>query len=295
MTRAWLVAAALAAGCATTPTVTPTFTYAPPPGTRFVRTVKLVSETSLVGNPYRQRVEQEYVWNVAFSREGENTVVTQQLQRVALRINGAELLDGERMPGVTLSVDLVVSPEPRVIEVRGTERAAEVLAALASPGAEGSAREMFGPEQVKELAVARFEMVVRDVVGHPTAPGSSWVAADPDPAVKKKTMNVDRLEPCGNARCARVSAQYDVDPRAAAKRALRFAAAFLARNGVDPSQAEVLDANLDYRDELLLEPATLIDHAATFSQIARVTFAGPQGNQIPVELRTSLEQSSTFP
>ena len=295
MTRAWLMAAALAAGCATTPPVTPTFTYAPPPGTRFVRTVKLVSETSLVGNPYRQREEQEYVWNVAFSREGENTVVTQQLQRVALRINGAELLDGERMPGVTLSVDLVVSPEPRVIEVRGTERAAEVLAALASPGAEGSAREMFGPEQVKEFAVARFEMVVRDVVGHPTAPGSSWVAADPDPAVKKKTMNVDRLEPCGNSRCARVSAQYDVDPRAAARRALRSAAAFLARNGVDPAQAEVLDANLDYRDELLLEPATLVDHAATFSQIARVTFAGPQGNQIPVELRTSLEQSSTFP
>ena len=295
MTRAWLVAAALAAGCATTPPVTPTFTYAPPPGTRFVRTVKLVSETSLVGNPYRQREEQEYVWNVGFSREGENTVVTQQLQRVALRINGAELLDGERMPGVTLSVDLVVSPEPRVIEVRGTERAAEVLAALASPGAEGSAREMFGPEQVREFAVARFEMVVRDVVGHPTAPGSSWVAADPDPAVKKKTMNVDRLEPCGNARCAQVSAQYDVDPRAAARRALRSAAAFLARNGVDPAQAEVLDANLDYRDELLLEPATLVDHAATFSQIARVTFAGPQGNQIPVELRTSLEQSSTFP
>ena len=295
MTRAWLMAAALAAGCATTPPVTPTFTYAPPPGTRFVRTVKLVSETSLVGNPYRQREEQEYVWNVGFSREGENTVVTQQLQRVALRINGAELLDGERMPGVTLSVDLVVSPEPRVIEVRGTERAAEVLAALASPGAEGSAREMFGPEQVREFAVARFEMVVRDVVGHPTAPGSSWVAADPDPAVKKKTMNVDRLEPCGNSRCARVSAQYDVDPRAAARRALRSAAAFLARNGVDPAQAEVLDANLDYRDELLLEPATLVDHAATFSQIARVTFAGPQGNQIPVELRTSLEQSSTFP
>ena len=38
---------------------------------------------------------------------------------------------------------------------------------------------MFGPDQVKELAVARFEMVVRDVVGHPTAPGSTWAAADP--------------------------------------------------------------------------------------------------------------------
>ncbi|HZW87526.1 MAG TPA: hypothetical protein VFF12_00480 [Myxococcaceae bacterium] len=295
MTRAWLLAAALAAGCATTPAVAPTFTYAPKAGTRFVRTVKLVNETTLVGSPFRQLEEQEFVWNVGFSREGENTLVTQQLQRVALRINGAELLDGERMPGTGLSVDLVVSPEPKVVDVRGTEKAAEVLTSLASPGAEGNARRMVGPEQVKELAVQRFEMVVRDVVGHPSAPGSTWVAADPDPAVKRKTMTVDRLEPCGNTRCARVSAQYDVDPRAAAKRALRFAAGFLARNGVDPGQAEVVDASLEYRDELLVEPGTLVDHGATFSQIARVSFAGPQVKEIPVEIRTSLEQSSTFP
>ena len=294
MARACLLAAALAVGCATTPAVAPTFTYAPPAGTRFVRTVKLVNETSLLGSPYRQREEQEFMWNVAFTREGENTLVTQQLQRVAVRINGAELLDGERMPGGGLSVDLVVSPEPRVVEVRGAERAAEVLGGLVSSGSE-RAREMFGPEQVKDLAVARFEMVVRDVVGHPTAPGSTWAAADPDPGVRRKTMTVDRLEPCGTARCARVSAQYDVDPRAAARRALHFAASFLARNGVDPAQAEVVDANLEYRDELLLEPGTLVDHAASFSQIARVTFAGAQGKQIPVELRTSLEQSSTFP
>jgi hypothetical protein len=294
MARACLVAAALAMGCATTPALVPTFTYAPPSGTRFVRTVKLVNETSLVGSPYRQREEQEFVWNVSFAREGDNTVVTHQLQRVALRINGADLLDGERLPGGGLSVDLVVTPEPRVVEVRGAERAAEVLGGLVTAGSERD-RGMFGPEQVKDLAVARFEMVIRDVVGHPTAPGSTWPAADPDPAVQKKTMTVDRLEPCGTARCARVSAQYDVDPRAAARRALRFAAAFLARNGVDPAQAEVVDASLDYRDELLLEPGTLVDHAATFSQIARVTFAGAQGKQIPVELRTSLEQQSSFP
>ena len=209
-------------------------------------------------------------------------------------VEGDILIQGKEIAAVGANVK-ISGPAPRVIDVRGTERAAEVLAGLASPGAEGSARGMFGPEQVRELAVARFEMVVRDVVGHPTAPGSTWVAADPDPAVKQKTMTVDRLEPCGTSHCARISAQYDVDPRAAAKRALRFAAAFLARNGVDPAQTEVLDASLDYRDELLLEPGTLVDHAATFSQTAKVIFAGPQGKEIPVELRTSLEQSSTFP
>jgi hypothetical protein len=294
MGRGWLLAAALAVGCATTPAVTPTFTYAPPAGTRFVRTVKLVSETSLVGSPYRQREEQEFVWNVSFAREGDLTVVTHQLQRVTLRINGADLLDGERVPGTGVSVDLLVSQEPRVVGVRGAERAAEALAGLVAAGNERAAG-MFGPDQVKEIAVARFEMVIRDVVGHPTAPGSTWPVVDTDNVILKKVMTVDRLEPCGAARCAHVSAQYEVNPQAAARRAMRSAAAFLARNGVNPAQAEVVDANMDYRDELVLEPSTLVDHSATFTQVARVTFAGSNGNPIPVEFRTALEQTSSFP
>ena len=292
----WLLLTALGAGCATTSSaVAPTFTYAPPPGTHFVRTVTLVSETSLVGSPFRQRVEQEFVWNVGFSQEGDLTLVTQQLQRVALRINDADVLDGERVPGSGLSVDLVVNREPRVVEVRGAARAAEVLSGLVRPGVTNAEEGLLSADQVRALAVARFEMVVRDVVGHPTAPGSSWAGADLDPTVRSKTLTVDRIEPCGTARCARVSAQYEVNPTAAARRALRSAAVFLARNGVNPAQAEVVDATLDYRDELLLEPGTLVDHAATFSEVARVTFAGPQGNAIPVEFRSTLEQSSTFP
>ncbi len=293
--RCCLLVAALGAGCATTSAVAPTFTYAPPSGTRFVRTVKLVSETRLVGSPFRQREEQEFVWNVGFTREGDRTVVSHQLQRVALRINGADVLDGERVPGSGLSVDLVVSAEPRVVEVRGAERAAEVLSALLVPGAEGGSASMVSTEQVKDLAVARFEMLVRDVVGHPTAPGSTWPAGEPDSTGTRKTMTVDRIEPCGATRCARVSAHYEVNPRAAARRAMHRAAAFLARNGVNPAEAEVIDASMDYRDELLVEPGTLVDHAASFSQTAKVTFAGARGDPIPVEFQSTLEQSSTFP
>ena len=295
MSRLYWLLAALGLGCATTSQVTPTFTYAPPAGTHFVRTVRLISETTLVGSPFRQREEQEFVWNVGFAREGDQTLVTQQLQRVALRINGAEVLDGERVPGNNLSVDLLVSREPRVVEVRGTDHAAEVLSALLRPGAGEESQGLLSPELVRQIAVARFEMVVRDVVGHPTEPGSTWTSPDPDPAVRSKTMVVDRFEPCGNTRCAHVTAQYEVNPQAAARRALRSAAAFLARNGVNPAEAEVLDASLDYRDELLVEPATLVDHGATFTKTARVTFAGARGEPSPVEFRSVLESSSTFP
>jgi len=291
----WWVLAALGAGCATTSGVAPTFTYAPPPGTHFVRTVKLVSETTLVGSPFRQVEEREFVWNVAVSKEGDRTLVTQQLQRVALRINDAEVLDGERVPGSAISVDLVVDREPKVTEVRGAEQAAAALGALLRPGMAESSRDLLSPEAVKAIAVARFEMVVRDVVGHPTAPGSTWVATDVDSTVKTKTLTVDRIEPCGSTRCARVSAQYEVNPQAAARRALRSAAFFLARNGVNPAEAEVVDATMQYQDELVLEPGTLVDHAANFSQKARVTFAGARGAQIPVEFRSTLVTSSEFP
>jgi hypothetical protein len=64
---------------------------------------------------------------------------------------------------------------------------------------------------------------------------------------------------------------------------------------VNPAKAEVLDASLEYHDELVVEPGTLVDHAASFSEIARVTFAGPRGDPIPVEFRSRLEQSSAFP
>jgi len=291
----WLLLAVLGAGCATTSGVAPRFTYAPAAGTRYVRTVKLVSETSLVGAPYRHREEQEFVWNVSYSHEGENTLVTHQLQRLAVRIDGAEVLDGERAPGMGVTVDLVVDPSPRVIEVRGAEKAAELLTPLLRDGVRQASDFSVTTELVRRFAVARFEMMVRDVVGHPTDPGASWPAADADPAIVKKTMTVDRIEACGQARCARVSAQYEVNPRAGAVTALRSAAAFLIRNGVDPGSAEVVDATLEYRDELLLEPGTLVDHGASFAQTARVTFARPDGQALPVEFRSTLEQSSMFP
>src|SRR5262245_35788595 len=102
MARAWLLGVLIITGCATTPDV-------PPAGTRYVRTVKVVNEASLVGRPYRQRVEQEFVWNVGIAREGELTLVTQQLQRLAVRVNGLDVIDGERVPGSNVSVDLLVS------------------------------------------------------------------------------------------------------------------------------------------------------------------------------------------
>lgn len=293
MALACVLAVMLATGCATTPAIAPKFTYAPRNGTRYVRTVRVVSETTVIGTPVRQREEQEFVWNVAFARQGNNTLVTHQLQRLSLRINDAVVLDAERAPGEGVSVDLLVSPEPRVLEVRGTERAAELLSSMrVDPGDRSGVA--IGPDEVRRIAVALFEMVVRDVVDRPATTGSTWAAADPDPAVERKTMSVDRLEPCGPVRCARVTAQYEASPQAAL-RALDVARDFLARSGVDPSQADVLDTSVEYHDEVLLETGTLVDHAASFSRIIRVTFAGPQGAQIPVEFRTRLEQSSTFP
>src|SRR5262249_53113910 len=127
----------------------------------------------------------------------------------SVRINDASVLDLDAATAERVSVDLLVSPGPRVLEVRGAETASRMLSTL-STGAGATSGTAIEPEQVRKIAVALFEMVVRDVVGHPSAPGSTWVAIDPDPAINRKTMRVERLEPCGNARCARVTAEYEL-------------------------------------------------------------------------------------
>ena len=290
-----LVCAAVVLGsaCATTPAVAPTFTSAPRSGTTYVRTVKVANETIVIGSPLRQREEQEFVWKVAFSRQGDLTLVTHELQRLSVRINGARVIDVDGESAEKVSVDLLVSPGPRVLEVRGAETAARMLSTLPTGGAGGSGAAI-EPEQVRKIAVALFEMVVRDVVGHATAPGSTWIAMDPDPAINRKTMRVEGLEPCGTARCARVTAAYELNPSEHRVNAVRTASAFLAQGGLEAGDAEVVDATLEYHEEILLEPATLVDHSASFSRVSRVIFAMPQG-QVPVEFRTTLEQSSTFP
>jgi hypothetical protein len=292
--RAWLCAAAVLAGaCATPATVTPTFTYAPRKGTHYVRTVKVVNEATVIGSPLRQREEQQFVWNVGFARQGELTVVTHQLQRLSVRVNDARVVELDGPSAERVSVDLLVSPGPRVIEVRGAEEAARMLSSLAAAngGASGTTIE---PEQVRKIAVALFEMVVRDVVGHATAPGSTWAAMDPDPTIDRKTMRVERLEPCGAARCARVTAEYQVSSDRTLT-ALQSASSLLAQSGMDPATTRVVDAELEYHEEILLEPGTLVDHSASFSRISRVIFVRPDGTLVPVEFRTTLEQSSRFP
>jgi hypothetical protein len=76
---------------------------------------------------------------------------------------------------------------------------------------------------------------------------------------------------------------------------MRSAETLLIGNGVNPAEAEVVDATVDGADTLLLEPGTLVDHAASFSRIARVTFAGRGGARMRLDFCSTLEQTSAFP
>jgi hypothetical protein len=256
----------------------------------------MVNEATVIGSPLRQREEQEFVWHVAFTRQGDLTVVTHELQRLSVRINDATVIDVDGATAQRVSVDLLVSPGPRVLEVRGAERAARMLSSL-PVGTSGASAPVIEPEQVRKIAVELFELVVRDVVGHPTAPGSTWAAMDPDPAVDRKTMRVEGIGPCGASRCARVTAEYQLasDHSERSVSPVRTASAFLSQSGVALADAQVLDATLEFHEDILLEPGTLVDHWASFSRISRVVFVSSQGVQVPVEFRTTLEQSSTFP
>jgi uncharacterized protein (AIM24 family) len=91
-----------------------------------------------------------------------------------------------------------------------------------------------------------------------------------------------------------VTAEYQLSSERTVN-ALQSASSLLTQNGTDPATAQVVDAELEYHEEILLEPGTLVDHSATFSRISRVIFVRPDGTLVPVEFRTTLDQSSTFP
>ena len=106
MGRGWLLAAALAVGCATTPAVTPTFTYAPPAGTRLVRTVKLVNETTLVGSPFRQVADQQ------LARAAAAPVGEERLHEDAVHVGDGVVCRADPPPGGVRRLDDRCDPGP---------------------------------------------------------------------------------------------------------------------------------------------------------------------------------------
>src|SRR5882672_1082187 len=110
------------------------FTFAPPDGTRGVRTEHRRYEVSLVGTPLRNLEEQELRWNIEAKHSGDQYTVNQELAHVTMKHDGETLVDRDVKPGA-VTAELVIDRAGNLVDVRGLEGTSKTLQSLVAPDA----------------------------------------------------------------------------------------------------------------------------------------------------------------
>jgi hypothetical protein len=270
-----------------------TFTFAPPDGTRGVRTESHRYEASLVGAPLRNLEERELRWNVETKRNGDQFVVTQALAHVTVKHDGETLLDKDVKPGVVVA-QLLIDKAGNLVDVRGLEGASKPLEELFTPGARPEATREFSPQSLKAFVATRYEETLGDIVGRPTKVGTSWTTQGRSGGpVISRTVTVQKTEPCGAATCARLQAIYKLNPRMMLSIADDIVAEYARMIGRAPSKVDVQTAMYSMQGALLTEPATMLSHGASLDETGKILFEGPK-KQMEIDLQGKTEISFEY-
>lgn len=272
------------------------FTFAPPDGTRGVRTERRRYEIALVGTPLRDLEEEELRWNIAaHAPRGANQPFTidQELTHVTMKHDGETFVDRDIQPG-TVKAQLLVDRAGNLVDVRGLDDASKTLRSLVSPEQAPVAARAFSTQNLEALVATRYEETVGDVVGRPDKVGSSWTTqAEPGRAVVSRTVSVQSLEPCGGATCARLRADYKLDPHILVALAGEIVRDYARWSGQAPSKMNTQAALYSVEGTLLTEPATMVNHNAALDESGKVLFAGPK-RQMEIDLTGKTEISFDY-
>jgi hypothetical protein len=282
--------AGVAAAGSEAPTAPEKFTYAPVLDKRFQHTQRRYEEVSIPGSPMRRSEEFILEWDVVTKQESNTFRATQRLVGLKININGLELLKGDEIKDDMVAVDIVTDKDSNVVDVRGADQLSAALVALAAPEAQPHVARIFSPERLKALGVARSLERHADFVGRPSKVGSQWMANDPATGGTKE-IRVVAEEACGADTCLRVVRQYDADRQAIRDSVAAQVKADVQAKGGDPNQVDVTGMDIKHEDMLLIDPATMEYHGATFIQNATVQVAGPEGQ---LQVAFKLERQSTY-
>ncbi len=260
-----------------------TFTFAPPDGTRGVRTEHRRYEVALIGTPLRNLEEEELKWNVEAHKSGEGYTVHQELAHVMMKQDGETMVDCDVKPGA-IAADLIIDKAGNLVDVKGLEGTSKTLQSLASPEAKKAAARVFASQSLKALVASRYEETMGDIIGRPTKVGSSWTTQGrPGAAVLSRTVTVQSMEPCGGVTCARLSGSYKLDPKTMIKLASEVVKDYARWSNTAATKLDVQAAMYSMDGTLLTEPATMLNHEASLDESGKVFFAGPQ-RQMEIDL-----------
>lgn len=270
-----------------------TFTYAPRIGSKFRHVMSRAEELTIVGTPLRQIEEWKLTWDVELSAEQDAVLMRGNLSALQLSVNGAEVLRGDEVAAKQAFVEILFDKQGRVIDVRRTQTITDAIVSVARPEAADAVRAIFDPEALRYHFAALVAERTADLAGRSSNVGASWqIDAAPDaPGAATRTLRVTKAEPCGAFGCVQVARETRIAPELVWESAKADVAAYVASQGGDPATIKLEKADVELVDEMLVEPATLQFHGASFSQSATITVAGPSGQ---LTIKSSQRRSSTY-
>jgi hypothetical protein len=275
---------------AKSPTAGGAFTYAPTLNVPYHETMQRYEEMSIPGTPLRDAERWTLDWDVVNGQEKDLYKQTLKLVGLKLNVNGADQLRGDEIKPAGVALDVLTDKDSNVVDVRGTDQMSAAIVGLGAPDAQPVLKRIFSPERLKALVVLRSIEQHADFVGHPSAVGSTWTAADPD-AGSTTQISVVSEAPCGSAKCVQVQRKYEVNRDQAFAEVADLVAGYIHSQGGDPSQVKLVGLDVKLEDTMLIDPATMDYHAMHFGQDATLHVAGPKG-ELPVALK--IERQSDY-
>jgi hypothetical protein len=270
-----------------------TFRFAPRIGSKFRHVMSRTQELSIVGTPLRQVEEWKLTWDMELSAEQDAVLLRATMVTLELAVNGAPVLRGDEVTSKQAFVEVLLDSTGGVIDVRRTQTLTDAIVNVARPEAAEAVRAAFHPEALRyHFAVLVAERTL-DLSGRPSAVGSSWqVDAAPDaPGAATRTLRVTAEEACGAFTCVRVARETRIAPEIVWDAAKADVAAYVTSQGGDATAVNLEKADVELVDEMLVEPATLQFHGASFSQSATIMVQSPKGQ---LTVKSSLKRASTY-
>jgi hypothetical protein len=268
------------------------FTFAPPDGTKGVRTEHRRYEVSLVGTPLRNLEEEELRWNIEASHQGDDYVMNQQLAHVMMKHDGAVVVDRDVKPGA-ITAQLFIDKGGNLVDVKGLEGTSRTLGTvIVTNRTRPAAERVFSTQDLKALIAARYEETLGDVVGRPTKLGSSWTTPGrPNGVVVSRTVTVGKAVPCGAMMCTQLNASYTLDPQVMIQLAREIVRDYAHWAGQAPSTFDTQVATYSMQGQLLTEAATMVNHGASLDESGKVLFSGAK---LPMEIDLRGKTDITF-
>jgi hypothetical protein len=266
------------------------FSFAPPDGTHYTWTERRAFDAALLGTRVSESDHTELRWDVSMHHSTFDTVVVdQRLVQIRATHDGRSVVD-DAPAGATL--ELVIDAGGNLQEIRGVDAVSNAIRALAKPGMDSDAARMFSPRDIRTLAATRHEMLVADVIGRPTTPGSTWIVSERDAPLRRYT--VENMVPCDDGVCQLLRMHIEADAGAITKLARRLGQRYAQEQGTDPSAISVRGQRYVMWGTALVQPATMLDRGASWNESGRATVNLPD-KELTLEVRASTLESFEYP